>query len=214
MSKKVKITPKELKKPDRFREFIAKAIFSVSENYRKILIGFGVIIIALAGALIGISINERKDLAMNSLFREAMVSYQKGNNEEALSKFMTLKREYPKADVSRIALFYSALINYNMGKHDEAINLLNDFLKSGVKDQMLKDAAYLNLGAASFDMGNWQQTIDYLSKLDKDNNPYRNQAKLQIALSLEKLGKNREAEAIYRELYNKDSANPLKVDIQ
>jgi hypothetical protein len=214
MSKKVKVTPKELKKPDRFREFIAKGIFSLSENYRKILIGFGVIIIALAGALIGITIKERKELAVNSLFKEAMVSYQKENYEEALSKFMTLKKEYPKADVSRIAVFYSALINYNMGKHDEAINLLNDFLKSGVKDQMLKDAAYLNLGVASFDMGNWQQAIDYLSKLDKDNNPYRNQAKLQIALSLEKLGKNREAEAIYKELYNKDSANPLKVDIQ
>jgi TolA-binding protein len=213
MAKKVKLTPKELKKPDRFREFIAKGVFVVSENYRKILLAFGLIIIALTGALIGTIIHERNKLAVNSLFREAMVSYQKENYEEALSRFLSLKKEYPKADVTKIALFYAALINYNTGKYEEAINLFNDFLKSGVKDQMLKDAAYLNLGTASFDMGNWQQAIDYLSKLDKKNNPYRNQAKLQIALSLEKLGKKREAEAIYKELY-KDSANDLKLQVQ
>lgn len=214
MAKKVKVTPKELKKPDRFREFIAKALVITSENYRIILIVFAAVIIVLAGALIGVFIHERRELAANSLFREAMTSYQKENYEEALSKFLSLEKEYPRANVSKIALFYAALINYNTGKYDEAINLLNDFLKSGVKDPMLKDAAYLTLGTASFDKGNWQQAIDYLSNLDKEHNPYRNQAKLHIAFSLEKLGKSSEAEAIYKQLQNKDSSNDLKLQVQ
>lgn len=214
MAKKVKVTPKELKKPDRFREFIAKAIIITSENHRKILIVFGAILIVIAGALIGVIINERYGLAANSLFSEAMASYQKENYEEALNKFISLKKEYPRADISKIALFYAALINYNTENYDEAINLLNDFLKSGVKDPMLNDAAYLTLGTASFDNGNLQQAIDYLSKLDKEKNPYRNQAKLHIAFSLEKLGKSSEAEAIYKQLQNRESGNDLKLQVQ
>jgi TolA-binding protein len=215
MSRTVKFTPKELKKPDRFRESVAKAIFIISENYKKLLIALGIIIIALAGILIGIIIQERSELAVNSFFRKAMSSYQEGKYDEALNKFLALIKEYPNADVSKIALFYAAIINYNSGKYDNAISLFNDFIKSDVKDQMLKDAAYLNIGTASFDKGNWKEAIDYLSKLDKKNNPYRNQAKLYIALSLEKLGKNSEAETIYKELYNNQNlSNDLKFDVQ
>ncbi len=214
MAKKVKVTPKELKKLDRFREFIANAFIITSENYKKILIVFAAVIIVLTGALIGVLIHERKELAANSLFREAVTSYQKENFEEALSKFLSLEKEYPKASLSKIALFYAALINYNTGKYDQAINLLNDFLKSGVKDPMLKDAAYFTLGKASFDKGNWKQAIDYLSKLDNGHNPYKNQAEPRIAFSLKKLGKSSEAEEIYKQLQNKDSSNNLKLQVQ
>jgi tetratricopeptide (TPR) repeat protein len=113
--------------------------------------------------------------------------------------------------VSKIALYYAAEINYNMGKYDESISLLNDFLRSGVKDEMLVDAAYLTLGMASFNKGNWQQAIDYSSKLDKEGNPYRDQAKLHIALSLEKLGKFSEAEEIHKQLLDIHSGNDFQL---
>jgi hypothetical protein len=217
MTRIIKISQKELKKPDKFKEFFANVLGLVSDNYPKILAVVGVIIVILAGAFAMTTIHERRDLGANSKFTEAIKSYLKTDSEtasqETLNKFLALKKEYPQAEISKIALYYSANINYNMGKYDEAIKLLKDFLKSGVKDQLLVDAAYLTIGTANFSKGNWQQAMDYLTKLDNEGNPYRNQAKFYIALSLERLGKISEAEKIYGQLLNNGSNNDLKLQV-
>ena len=217
MPRNVKITPKEIKKPDRFRESLANAIFFASENYRKILVAFGVAILILAVVFVVNNILERRDLGANSEFAEAMKGYMGGgspeDSEKTVNKFLDIRKKYPRAEVSKVALYYAAEIDYDMGKYDESISLLNNLLKSGVKDQMLLDASYLRLGTANFMKGNWQQTIDYLSKLDKEGNPYRDQAKLYIALSLEKLGKFSESEKTYKQILNSPDNN-LKLQVE
>jgi tetratricopeptide (TPR) repeat protein len=207
MAQKVKVTRKEIKKPDKFREAVTNAVVLVSDNYKKILLVFGGSIVILIGAFAIISFFEKHNLEANSKFKEAMADYTRGNYEEALGKFLAIRTEYPKAEVSKIALYYAGAINYDMGKYDESTKLLDDLLSSGVKDEMLKDATYLTLGLSNFNKGNWQQAIDYLSKLDKEESPYVNQAKLHIGLSLEKLGKYSEAEKIYKEMLDKTPSN-------
>jgi hypothetical protein len=217
MAEKVRITQKELKKPDKFREAIADTIVFVSENYKKILAAFGIVILILIVAFVAIAILERRDLSANSEFTEAIKSYtEEGsgqNHQEALNKFLDISKKYPRSGISKVALYYAAEINYNMGKYDEAIKLFNDLIKSGSKNQIVVDAAYLRLGTANFNKGNWQQAVDYLSKLDKEGNPYRDQAELYIGQSLEKLGKSGEAEKMYRQILS-GSDNNMRLQIQ
>ncbi len=217
MAEKVKITQKELKKPDKFREAIANAIVLASENYKKILAAFGAVILILIVVFVIMAVLERREMSANLAFTEAMKIYTGAssgqNSQEALNKFLDVSKKYPHSGVSDVALYYAAEINYNMGKYDEAIKLLNDLIKSGSKKQIVVDAAYLRLGTASFNKGNWQQSIDYLSKLDKEGNPYRDQADLYIAQSLEKLGKSGEAEKMYRQILSGSEDN-MRLQIQ
>lgn len=217
MAEKVKITQKELKKPDRFREAIADAIVFASENYRKILTVFGAAILILVVVFVAIAILERRELSANSEFTEALKRYKEANSgqnsQEALNRFLEVDKKYPRSDISKVALYYAAEINYNMGRYDDAIKLLSDLIKSGPKNQIVVDAAYLRLGTAFFNKGNWQLAINYLSKVDKEGNPHRNQAELYIALSLEKLGKSDEAEKMYKQLLS-GSDNDLKLQVQ
>ncbi|HSE84135.1 MAG TPA: tetratricopeptide repeat protein [Thermodesulfobacteriota bacterium] len=209
MSKRVKVTPKELKKPDKFREAIASAIAVASDNYKKILLALAVLAIIAVGIFAVSSMFEKKKFQANSEFNEAMESYSDGNKDEALKKFTTVKEEYPRADISKIAIYYAATINYETGKYDESIKLFNEFLSNGVEDQMLRDSAYLNIGLANFNKGDWQKAIDNLSKLDTEGSPYKRQAKLHIGMALEKMGKYVEAEKIYKDLLNETSGNNL-----
>jgi hypothetical protein len=217
MAEKVKITQKELKKPDKFREAIADAIVLASENYKKILAAFGAVILILIVVFVIMAVLERREMSANLAFTEAMKIYTGAssgqNSQEALNKFLDVSKKYPHSGVSDVALYYAAEINYNMGKYDEAIKLLNNLIKSGSKKQIVVDAAYLRLGTASFNKGNWQQSIDYLSKLDKEGNPYRDQADLYIAQSLEKLGKSGEAEKMYRQILSGSEDN-MRLQIQ
>ncbi len=217
MAEKVKITQKELKKPDKFREAIANAIVLASENYKKILAAFGAVILILIVVFVIMAVLERREMSANLAFTEAMKIYTGAssgqNSQEALNKFLDVSKKYPHSGVSDVALYYAAEINYNMGKYDEAIKLINDLIKSGSKKQIVVDAAYLRLGTASFNKGNWQQSIDYLSKLDKEGNPYRDQADLYIAQSLEKLGKSGEAEKMYRQILSGSEDN-MRLQIQ
>ncbi|HXG30343.1 MAG TPA: tetratricopeptide repeat protein [Thermodesulfobacteriota bacterium] len=207
MPKRVKISQKELKSPDRFREAVSDAIVFLSRNYRKPLVGLGVVIAVIMGAFLLINTSERQKLEINSEFEEALKSHNEGRSQEAVDRFLAIKKEYPKAPISNIALYYAGAIKYDMGKYDDSISLLNEFLRGDVKEEPLRDAAYFIIGLSNFNKGDWQQAIDYLSKVDKGGSPYERQAKLHIGLSLEKLGRSSEAEEIYRELLGQQSGS-------
>ena len=207
MSRKIKVTQKELKSPDKFREAVSNTILFLSDNYKKILLVIsGVIIIAITAFVI-INGLEKENLEANSEFSEASKLYSSGNSQEALSKFLAVREKYPDTRISTLALYYAGSINYELGNYEQSISLLNDFMNSDVNDQTLRDAAYLTLGLSSFNLGKWQEAVDYLSELNKDGGPYENQARLHIGMSLEKLGRSNEAEEIYKQILDEQTAN-------
>ena len=207
MSRKIKVTQKELKSPDKFREAVSNTILFLSDNYKKILLVIsGVIIIAITAFVI-INRLEKENLEANSEFSEASKLYSSGNSQEALSKFLAVREKYPDTRISTLALYYAGSINYELGNYEQSISLLNDFMNSDVNDQTLRDAAYLTLGLSSFNLGKWQEAVDYLSELNKDGGPYENQARLHIGMSLEKLGRSNEAEEIYKQILDEQTAN-------
>ena len=69
---KIKYTTKELKRPDRFREFLAESLEGLSHHFNRILIGIGVIVLALLGVCFTSSQQEEKDLLANEQFKKAM----------------------------------------------------------------------------------------------------------------------------------------------
>ena len=207
MSRKIKVTQKELKSPDKFREAVSNTILFLSDNYKKILLVIsGVVIIAII-AFVLINRLEKENLEANSEFSEASKLYSSGNSQEALSKFLAVREKYPDTRISTLALYYAGSINYELGNYEQSISLLNDFMNSDVNDQTLRDAAYLTLGLSSFNLGKWQEAVDYLSELNKDGGPYENQARLHIGMSLEKMGRSNEAEEIYKQILNEQTAN-------
>jgi len=214
MPKRVKLSQKELKSPDKFREAVSDVILFLSDNYKKLLVGLGTVTVILIGAFFLINSFEKQKLEVNSKFAEALKSYNEGKSQEALDRFLAIRKEYPKAPISNIALYYAGAIKYDMGKYDDSISLLNDFLNGDVKDELLRDAAYLTIGLSNFSKGNWQQAIDYLSRVDKEGSPYQKQAKLHIGLSLEKLGRFSEAEKIYRELLSRQSGGKQGLQVE
>ncbi len=207
MSRKIKVTQKELKSPDKFREAVSNTIIFLSDNYKKILLVIFVAIIIAVITFVLINRLEKKNLEANAEFSEASKIYGNGNSEEALSKFLAVREKYPDTRIASIALYYAGSINYELGNYEQSISQLNDFMNSDLNDQMLRDAAYLTLGLSSFNLGKWQEAIEYLSELNNDGGPYENQAKLHIGMSLEKLGRSDEAEEIYKRILNEQTAN-------
>ncbi len=200
MRRVAKITPKEIKKPDKFRRAILKAIEFVSDNHIKLSLALlGILTVLIVSFFILHSL-EQKRLRANSEFRKALQTYLEGNKAEALKEFLGISEKYPQAKISKIALYYAGAINYDLGNYDESIRILGDLIKRGIEDKNLKDAAYFTIGLSNFNKGNWQEAIDYLSKVEGEKSPYRSKAKLHIGLALEKLGQFNKAEKIYREL--------------
>ncbi|MCH8029844.1 MAG: tetratricopeptide repeat protein [Candidatus Dadabacteria bacterium] len=204
MATGVKVTHKELKQLDRFRQFAADSIELAQRKYTNILLGVFGITIIIAGALYINKHKENKLDQANYKFYRAVVLKGEIDSEEsatkALEKFSALIEEYPDTTISSLSLYYSALINYDRGHYTESINLFNRFISSEKRIEILKDLAYLTIGLANYNLGNWNETVEQLSKLDKGGSPYRKQARIHIALSYEKMGQQEKADEIYRDL--------------
>ncbi len=196
---KIKYTTKELKRPDRFREFLADSLEGLSEHFNKILIGIGVIVVGLLGICFASSQQEEKDLLANEQFRKAVESYNSGEMETSLSQLQTLREEHPKANVSSLALYQMGMINYQLGNHEEAIKHLEFFLDEGPEDDIFRDGANVVIGLSNFKLEKWDKSIEYFSEVDGNTSPYYVQARRHLSLVYEKTGEPEKAEKIRKE---------------
>ncbi len=199
---KIKYTTKELKRPDRFREFLAESLEGLSEHFNKILIGIGVIVVGLLGICFSSSQQEEKDLLANEQFRKAVESYDSGKMESSLSQLQTLREEHPKTDVSVLALYQMGMINYKLESYDEAIKYLGIFLDEDPEDDIFRDGANVVIGLSYFKLEKWDESIEYLSEVDGNTSPYYVQARRHLSLVYEKTGEPEKAEKIRKEMPN------------
>lgn len=197
---KIKYTTKELKRPDRFREFLAESLESLSEYFNKILIGIGIIVVALLGICFVSSQQEEKDLLANEQFRKAVESYNSGEMENSLSQLQTLREEHSGTDVSILALYQMGMINYQLGNFKEAIEHLKLFLNEDPEDGIFRDGANLVIGLSAFKLESWDKSIEHFSEVDGSESPYYIQARRQLSLVYEKAGEPGKAEKIRNEM--------------
>ncbi|MXZ13310.1 MAG: tetratricopeptide repeat protein [Candidatus Dadabacteria bacterium] len=199
---KIKYTTKELKRPDRFREFLAESLEGLSHYFNRILIGIGVIVVILLGVCFASSQQEEKDLLANEQFKKALKSYDGGEMENSLSQLQTLREEHPKADVSVLALYQMGMINYQLENYEEAIKHLELFLDEDPEDGIFRDGANLVIGLSNFKLEKWNKSIEYFSEVDGSESPYYVQARRHLSLVYENTGEPEKAEKIRRETPN------------
>lgn len=199
---KIKYTTKELKRPDRFREFLAESLEGLSEHFNKILIGIGVIVVGLLGVCFVSSQQEEKDILANEQFRKAVQSYNSGKMETSLSQLQTLRQEHSGTEVSVLALYQIGMINYQLGNFEEAIKHLGLFLDEDPEDGIFRDGANLVTGLSAFKLERWDKSKEHLSEIDGSTSPYYVQARRHLSLVYEKTGEPEKAEKIRSETPN------------
>jgi tetratricopeptide (TPR) repeat protein len=196
---KIKYTTKELKRPDKFREYLVEFLEGLSEHFNKILISIGVIVVALLGVCFVSSQQEEKDLLANEQFRKAVMSYNSGEMETSLSQLQTLHEEHSGTEVSILALYQMGMINYQLGNFEEATKHLELFLDEDPEDGIFHDGANLVIGLSAFKLERWDKSIEHLSEIDGSTSPYYVQARRQLSLVYEKIGEPEKAEKIRSE---------------
>ena len=196
---KIKYTTKELKRPDKFREFLGESLEDLSKYFNKILIGIGVIVVVLLGVCFASSQQEERDLLANEQFQKALKSYDDGEMETSLSQLQTLREEHAKADVSVLALYQMGMINYKLGNFEEATRHLELFLDEDPEDDIFRDGANLVIGLSAFKLEKWDKSREHLSEVDGSTSPYYVQARRQLSLVYEKIGEPEKAEKIRSE---------------
>lgn len=196
---KIKYTTKELKRPDKFREYLVEFLEGLSEHFNKILISIGVIVVALLGVCFVSSQQEEKDLLANEQFRKAVESYNSGEMEASLSQLQTLHEEHPGTEVSVLALYQMGMINYQLGNFEEATKHLELFLDEDPEDGIFRDGANLVIGLSAFELERWDKSIEHLSEIDRGSSPYYVQARRHLSLVYEKTGEPEKAEKIRSE---------------
>lgn len=203
MAKEVKVTQKELKQPDRFRQFVADSIIWAQGNATRIVVAFLGTGVLIAAILIMNHQKEQKELRANYELQQIVSSYQDKHtgkaSEDALKGLKALRDKYSGTAIAGLSFYYSALISYDAGKYDTAIETYKKFLASDSSDERLNNAALLGVGLAYFNLEKWKESIEYLSKVNPNYNPSGTQAKLHIGLAYEKLGEPDKAKAIYKD---------------
>ena len=196
---KIKYTTKELKRPDRFREFLAESLEGLSHHFNRILVGIGIIVVALLGICFVSSEQEEKDLLANEQFQKAVKSYDDGEMKNSLSQLQTLREEHPEADVSVLALYQMGTISYRLGNYEEAIKHLEFFLDEDTEDDIFRDGANVVIGLCYFKLEKWDKSIEYFSEVDGSESPYYVQARRHLSLVYEETGELGKAEKIRKE---------------
>ena len=201
---KIKYTTKELKRPDRFREFLAESLENLSKYFNKILIGIGAIVVVMLAVCFVSSQEEEINLMANEQFQKALKSYDDGEMENSLSLLQALREEHPKADVSLLALYQMGMINYKLGNFEEATKHLELFLDEDPEDDIFRDGANLVIGLSAFKLEKWDKSLEHLSEVDGSISPYYVQARRQLSLVYEKTGEPEKAEKIRSETPSDD----------
>ncbi len=209
MSEKIKYTFKELRKPDKFRELLANAIDNASNHFNKILIATAAIILVLIIFYVVSSVNKKKDISANIEFEEALKTYNNGEILESLDKFGEVNKKYSGRKISSLALYYIGIINYDLEEYHITIDNLKEFLNNKIEDEIIKESAILTIGLSYFNLKDWEESINYLSKINDSTSPYYDQSRLHLGMSYEKSGNFEKSEEIYKEILSKRTNRPI-----
>lgn len=214
MSERIKYTLKQLKRPDKFRQYALELLEKSPRYFNKILYGFIILILFLVVLYI-VSINrETQKLEANQMFQQALTQYDSGQIEQALGTFGTLNEKYPGQKSAKLAVYYSGMINYEIGNYEESAEMLTNYLNEGTNDKLLKDSAIFTIGLSHFNMENWDQAIEMLNELENQQSPYERKALLHIGMAYEKKGEFDKSEEYFKKVLEKRSGGGQQLSQQ
>ncbi|HSG30290.1 MAG TPA: hypothetical protein VLB82_01965, partial [Thermodesulfobacteriota bacterium] len=105
MATKVKVTQKELKKPDKFLEFIDRSTNYLAESYKLIVYFVGAIIALILIFFLINSYQNKNTSKANIIYKEGITAKTSGDFDTALTKFGILQKDYSGQKVSDLSLY-------------------------------------------------------------------------------------------------------------
>lgn len=206
MSERIKYTLKQLKRPDKFRQYAIELLEKSPQYFNKILYGTVIVILALV-ALYIVHVNKQANTnEANAIFQDAMSHYNSGQIEQALTTFSELNEKYPGQKSAELGIYYTGIINYEIGNYEESAESLTKYLNQGHDDALLKQSALFTIGLSHFNLGNWDQSIESLTELENQQSPYERKALLHIGLAYEKKGEYDRSEEYFKKVLEKEAA--------
>jgi outer membrane protein assembly factor BamD (BamD/ComL family) len=200
MATKVKVTQKELKKPDKFLEFIDRSTNYLADNYKLIVYFISATIVLIIIFFLINSYLDDKTSDANLIYNQAIAAKSSGDYDKAIEKFTLLQNSYSGQKVSDISLYYTASIYYTQNKYDQTISFAINFLNKNPKDSNMIDAANSLIAMSYLNKQDYQNAVNFASRISNPDSPYSDNAQMTKGLALEKLGKYDQASEIYNKI--------------
>ena len=213
----IKITRKDLKRPDEFVLFTTKAYHFAVLNQMRIFYGLIAILVIIAGLVIlqNYKMN-RESKASNILFEASSSAREIFNNNtkdqikpklesreelfnKAITNFDIIIQKYSSTDSAVYANFYKGNLLFQNGKFDEAVNSFKNALKKLSNNERSKGLVLMNIGYSYEGLNNYQEALKFFEEASKLKlSPEKDLLYFKIAGCYLKIGKVAEAQKYYK----------------
>jgi tetratricopeptide (TPR) repeat protein len=163
---KKKITKKDLKE-DKFVETALLAKSYVEENYTKILVGLGVVLVLAVLIMLYLNHRSQRLEQAKTLLGEAQIEYQNMHYNKAKAMLERLIDEYDGTDAAVQGYFVLADLYYDQNKYDEAQKYYKKFIDEYSGSEILLASGYAGYAACLEHGGNHAEAAKYYMKAQK-----------------------------------------------
>ena len=212
---KRKIKRKEIKKPDEFITFSAKAITWCRENVKilsGVAAGFALILVVVGAVFVFKANREAKAV---DLYEKALALYPTGSlsDNNVTEYFQTsaalekILQQYGSTTVATDALVDLGNIYFGQGLYDKAIPCYNDFLQRTDRTHPLRDPVLVSLGETYEAKESYEDALKIYQLLAKEGAPvYQTQVQLYLGRVYEAMGDKTQAMVHYDNYLNQSPA--------
>ncbi len=233
MPKKIKLTRKQIKRPDEFLTFSEKVWNWADEHIWTIVGVIAVIVVGLfALRLVGswyeisqdaprrtlaqaedvfnASVGEGQDQLSMAMMGNQKPEYNthKEKYSKAIESFQKVVSTHPDTTEARLANLYLGVSYEQLGNYQKALDHYSKFLETPAadKNEVLRDSARMGIARTNFEKKDYQRSLNYLEKLAKENSSYKNDAILLMARCYHQQGKKDKVAEVLDQIEQKDTA--------
>ena len=212
MAKKIKISRKQIQKPDEFVTWFDKALDYIQANSLQVVLAISAVFVAvIAGQGIQRYRESKNDTAIQTL-SDAIATLQaplqkdltdsqvlagmhaypsaEARNTEAISRLTKIAKDYPGTPQAGRAQLFLASAYFDNQNYREAVETYNSYLQaSPPPDPEIKAVALMGLASSHYDLGNFKEALNaYRQIIEIKRAPNRDEALIGAARCLQNLG--------------------------
>jgi predicted negative regulator of RcsB-dependent stress response len=212
-----RITRKDIRQPDRFVVLIRRLAALAKENQTALIAGIAAFLFIVV-ALVGWSLYRgRQNRLAAEEYARAVDLYHEGKYKESLDALGRLE-VYSSTYYSRMGLLYAANAQSALQNSNAAVESLRRLLDREKKDPLMRQTAYVSLGYAQEQRGQWADAAQSYAEAEKIAGPLKSDASLGMARSYAQAGNAKEAIAAYKKFVadnpDSDRASEISVRVQ
>ena len=211
MAKKKRVSRKKLlKEPDEFLTVSARALQFAAENRKQLsYVLIGLLVVVLAGALIGYFLNLSQRRAYR-VFDEGLSHYvAQVSGGETSSQFQEMAKEkfaeaienHSSTRAAELSLPLYGNLHYEAGSYDKAIELYRQALEAFPGEEGMEKLIWNGLAYAYEGKGEYKAAAEWFEKIaDSESGFLKADAYFNLGRMYEAMGKGQEAREAYQRL--------------